>query len=138
MKDRPRIGEIGQIDFQVSQQHVIDFADERMPAVLCTPWLIWFLEHAAREAMLAYLEESESTVGVVVDVQHLAATPVGTSVTCKARIIHSDDKLFTFQMEAHDGFEQIARGLHKLRVISKDRFAARLQAKTGGAGGETG
>ncbi|WP_419581529.1 thioesterase family protein [Stieleria magnilauensis] len=46
-----------------------------MPKILCTPWLIWFLEHAARNAMLPLLSPGESTVGVVINVEHTAATP---------------------------------------------------------------
>ena len=77
MKRSPRVGETGELSFVVTEQHAIDFADNQMPAVLSTPWLIWFLEHAAREAMLPLLEEGESTVGVHVDVEHLAPTPLG-------------------------------------------------------------
>ena len=47
----------------VSEQHLIDFAHDGMPQILCTPWLVWFLEHAARNAMLPLLEPGESTVG---------------------------------------------------------------------------
>ena len=101
-----------------------------MPAVLCTPWLIWFLEHAAREAMLPLLEADESTVGVQIDVEHLAPTPLGQEVTCTARVINTDGRLITFQFDARDQHERIARGIHKLRVIHCDRFANRVRAKT--------
>jgi predicted thioesterase len=59
--------------------HAIDFAEGGTPAVLSTPWLIWFLEHAARAAVLPLLEPGESTVGMEIQVQHLAPTPVGHS-----------------------------------------------------------
>ena len=131
MKRSPRVGETGELSFVVTEQHAIDFADNQMPAVLSTPWLIWFLEHAAREAMLPLLEEGESTVGVHVDVEHLAPTPLGMQVTCTARVINADGSLITMQFEAHDQQERIARGIHKLRVIRCDRFAKRVQAKTG-------
>jgi len=71
MKSIPRTGTTGQQTFVVTAQHAIDFAGGGMPAVLSTPWLIWFLEHAAREAMLPLLEPGESTVGVRVDVEAL-------------------------------------------------------------------
>ncbi len=129
MKRSPRVGETGEITFAVTEQHAIDFADHQMPAVLSTPWLVWFLEHAAREAMLPLLEEGESTVGVQVDVEHLAPTPLGQTVICMARVINTDKTLITFQFEARDEQEQIARGIHKLRVIRMDRFAKRVQAK---------
>lgn len=129
MKDSPKVGTVGEVTFVVEAKHAIDFADGKMPAVLSTPWLIWFLEHAAREAMLPLLEPGESTVGVQVDVQHLAATPLGARVTCRARVIHSDGTLISFQLEAHDEHERIARGVHKLRVIQISRFAERVKRK---------
>jgi predicted thioesterase len=130
MKQRPKVGQRGEQSFVVNEEHVIDFADEQMPAVLCTPWLIWFLEHAAREAVLPCLEDHESTVGIHVDVQHLAPTPLGQNVTCHARIIHCDGPVVSVQLEARDEHELIARGVHKLQVIRCDRFAGRVQAKT--------
>ena len=130
MKRTPKIGESGELTFVVTEQHVIDFADDSMPMVLCTPWLIWFLEHAAREAMLPLLDSTESTVGVQVDVSHLAPTPLGHQVTCTARVINTDGSLITFQLDAHDQQERIARGIHKLQVIHCDRFRSRVKAKT--------
>ena len=130
MKQPPRIGTIGEQAFVVGPDHVIDFADGRMPAVLCTPSLIWFLEHAAREAVLPVLEADESTVGQHIDVDHLAATPLGSSVTCRARVVHVDGAVISLQLEAHDDHEKIARGFHRLRVIHTARFARRVQAKS--------
>ncbi len=129
MKSSPKIGDEAQLSFVVTEQHAIDFADEQLPAVLCTPWLIWFLEHAAREAMLPLLDADESTVGVQVDVEHLAATPLGKPVVCTARVIHVDGMLVSFSLKARDEHEEIARGTHKLRVIRKERFARRVLEK---------
>lgn len=129
MKSKPKIGSTSEKQFVVEPTHAIDFADELMPAVLCTPWLIWFLEHTARDALLPCLESGESTVGTNVEVSHLAATPVGNTVTCLARIIHVEGNQVSFQLEARDEHEVIAKGFHKLQVIRVDRFAARVQSK---------
>lgn len=126
---KAKIGEIGELSFVVTEQHAIDFADDTVPAILSTPWLIWFLEHAGREAMLPLLEPHESTVGVSVDVKHTAATPLGQEVTCTARIINTDDRLITFQLEARDEQEKIAHGLHKLRVVDAKRLRERVEKK---------
>lgn len=99
-------GEIGELSFLATEQHIIDFADEQMPAILSTPWLIWFLEHAGREAVLPLLEPHESTVGVSVDVKHVAPTPLGQQVTCAASVSNTEGKLVTFQLEAHDELEK--------------------------------
>ena len=130
MKDRPRPGTIGEEQFVVGEQHAIDFSQDGMPQILCTPWLIWFLEHAARNTVLPLLDPGESTVGVVVHVEHTAATPVGSQVVCRARVIYSDGPLISFQLEAYDEHEQIAIGTHKLRVIEAMRIAKRVQKKT--------
>jgi fluoroacetyl-CoA thioesterase len=134
MRSGLKIGTTGERHFIVEPAHTIDFAVGGMPAILCTPWLVWFLEHAARDAALPFLEEGESTVGSHVDVDHLAATPVGHAVTCLARVIHTEGRLISFKLEARDEVELIARGLHRLRVIQVDRLARRVEAKSRPAG----
>ncbi|MEC7811687.1 MAG: hotdog domain-containing protein [Verrucomicrobiota bacterium] len=130
MKSRPRPGQDAKIRFVVEAKHIIDFAEEGMPAVLATPWLIWFMEHTAREAMLPHLEPTESTVGILVDIEHLAPTPLGQVVNCRAQVLRSEGSQFLFKLEAFDEQEKIANGLHKLNVIDKARFAGRVARKT--------
>ena len=130
MKSRPRPGQAAKIRFVVEAKHIIDFAEEGMPAVLATPWLIWFMEHTAREAMLPHLEPTESTVGTLVDIEHLAPTPLGQAVNCRAQVLRSEGSQFLFKLEAFDEREKIANGLHKLNVIDKARFAGRVARKT--------
>lgn len=129
MKSQPKVGSVGEIRFVVEYSHAIDFATGGMPAVLATPWLVWFLEHAARDAALPFLEPGESTVGTHVDIQHLAPTPVGQTVTCVARVVHVEGPALSFQFEARDEREVIAKGFHKLRIIQVDRFARRVDDK---------
>jgi predicted thioesterase len=125
-----KIGNVGEERFEVGEQHLIDFACDGMPKILCTPWLVWFLEHAARNAVLPLLESGESTVGVVVNLEHTAATPLGAAVVCRARVIYVDGPVISFQLKAHDEHEEIARGTHKLRVIQAARLAKKVEAKT--------
>lgn len=129
MQTNPKIGDVGEIRFIVDSSHVIQFDDPRMPAVLSTPSLIWFLEHAAINALAPLLESDECSLGTHVDVQHLAPTPPGDDVVCTARVIHTEGPTITFQVEAHDGTERIARGMHKRSVVRIERFAARVQKK---------
>ena len=130
MKSRPRPGQSAKIRFVVEAKHIIDFAEEGMPAVLATPGLIWFMEHTAREAMLPHLEPTERTVGTLVDIEHLAPTPLGQAVNCRAQVLRSEGSQFLFKLEAFDEQEKIANGLHKLNVIDKARFAGRVARKT--------
>jgi predicted thioesterase len=129
MKSLPPIGTTGEQRFVVETRHAIDFANDGMPAVLCTPWLVWFLEHAAREAVLPFLEPDESTVGLEIELRHIAPTPLGQAVTCRARIIHVEGARMSFHLEAHDERELIARGTHRLQVIRVEPFAKRVKEK---------
>jgi predicted thioesterase len=130
VKSDPKVGTLGEERFVVEPRHAIDFAEGGMPAVLSTPWLIWFLEHAARRAVLPLLEPGESTVGTEIQVRHLAPTPVGRVVTCRARVLFAERGEVSFQLDAHDEHERIARGSHRLRIIRVDRFAQRVAEKT--------
>lgn len=133
MKAPLKVGTTGELRFVVEPRHAIDFAEGGMPAVLATPWLIWYLEHAARAAVLPFLQTGESTVGTYLEVQHLAPTPLGQSVTCRARVVHADGASVAFQLEARDERELVCRGFHRLRVISVERFAKRVRGKTLGS-----
>lgn len=130
MKSLPRIGIAGELQFVVEQKHAIDFATDGMPAVLSTPNLIGLLERTARQTLAPFLEADERSVGSEIELRHLAATPVGASVTCSARIVSVDGKHIGFQIEARDSQELIAKGFHKRAVIRISRFAERVQRKS--------
>lgn len=132
MKTIPRTGMIGEERIVVGPSNRITFADDRMPAVLATPWLVAHLEYAARNCVAPCLEEHERSVGTFIEVEHLSAAPEGFTVTCRARVIHVDKSVVTFQIDAHDGTEPVARGLHRRRIIDVDRFARRIAKKRGG------
>ena len=100
-----------------------------MPAVLSTPGWSPTSNTAARNAIAPCLTADERSVGTFLEVEHLAPVPEGLTVVCKARVILADGPVVTFQVEAHDDFEIIARGLHRRRVIDVDRFARRVGRK---------
>jgi fluoroacetyl-CoA thioesterase len=124
VKYPPKQGMSAEERFVVDETNRISFSDSQMPAVLATPWLILRLEFAARHAIEPCLEPHERSVGTYVEVEHLAPAPEGSSVVCKAKVI-----LVTGQVEAHDGIEPLARGIHRRRVIDTARFASRLARK---------
>jgi predicted thioesterase len=123
------IGATGELRFTVGPEHVIDFADDAMPAVLSTPTLVRLLERTAREVLLPLLEPGERSVGMEIELRHLAPTPPGQNVTCTARVIAREGAQVTFQVEARDEQELIARGLHKRAIIRAEGFAARVRRK---------
>ena len=68
-------------------------------------------------------------MGTYLEVQHLAPTPLGASVTCRARVVQAAGTEVSFQLEAKDEHEVICRGFHKLRVINVERFAQKVHGK---------
>ena len=100
MKSAPKIGTTGEHRFIVAQEHAITFASDGMPAVLSTPNLIALMERTAREAIAPFLEQDERSVGVEVELRHLAPTPLGAQVTVTTRVIGVTGRFVDFQIEA--------------------------------------
>lgn len=113
----------------VAAEHVIDFAADGMPAVFSTPKMIALLERTARESVAPFLEHGERTVGVELDIKHLAPTPLGASVTLTTRVIGGEGIHVTFAVEARDEHELLAKGVHKRAVIQVESFARRVRNK---------
>jgi predicted thioesterase len=129
MKSRPKAGTTGELRFTVGQEHAIDFATDGMPAVLSTPRLIGLIERTARESLYPFLETNERSVGMEIEIRHLAPTPLGASVICLARLISTEGSTATFHVEARDEHEVIARGVHKRGIIRVESFARRVSRK---------
>ncbi len=130
MKSTPKIGTTGEHRFTVTQEHAITFATDGMPPVLSTPNLIALMERTAREAIAPFLELDERSVGVEVELRHLAPTPLGGQVTVVTRVIGASGRYVDFQVEARDAQELIARGVHKRAVIRTSAFTKRVQSKS--------
>lgn len=130
MKRRPPIGHLGEHQFTVKEEHCIDFADAGMPAVFSTPKLIGLLERTARFSVALFLDNHERTVGVEIDLKHLAPTPIGAKVTLTTRVIGSEGNFITFAVEARDETELVSKGIHKRAVIEVESFTRRVQRKS--------
>jgi len=130
MKSAPKTGAMGETTFVVEEQHCIEFATDGMPAVLSTPNLIGILERTARQTIAPFLEADERSVGVEIELRHLAPSPLGARVTATARVIGHSGRFVDFQLEARDEHELIVRGVHKRAVIHIGSFAKRLQTKS--------
>lgn len=99
-------------------------------AVFATPEMVRLMERAAVHALAPHLAPGQQSVGTMVNVRHLAATPVGATVTATAELIEVNGRRLVFKVSAHDGVELIGEGLHERALIDLARFEARVQAKT--------
>lgn len=123
------IGSTATNQLEVTSEMTVAHFHEHMPEVYGTPIMIYHLEVTAEAAIRDYLPEGWITVGVVVNVKHLAATPVGATITTRAEVIEVGDYTIKFAVEAHDGFEKIGEGTHVRAAVEMDRFMKKLQTK---------
>jgi fluoroacetyl-CoA thioesterase len=125
------LGAKGTFSLLVAPQHLANqFKDEILPPVLATPVMIMMMENAALNAIRPFLEAGESAVGTMVNIRHLAATPVGQSVRAEAEVTRVAGRLIEFTVAASDETEAIGSGTHERMVIDVKRLAQRLAAKT--------
>lgn len=126
------VGAKGSFSLVVKAEHLANrFKDATLPPVLATPVMIMAMENAALNAIKPYLDVGESAVGTRVDVQHVAATPAGRTVTANAEVTRIAGKQVAFRIDASDGVERIGTGTHERMVIELARFIERLNRKAG-------
>jgi fluoroacetyl-CoA thioesterase len=123
------IGTKGELTILVGDDNAISFLGLDGARVLGTPYLIYFLEMAARNSVKPFLEEGFDTVGTRVDVRHLAATPIGMRVTFRSELTAIKDRRVSFKVEAFDDQEKVAEGTHERAIVNVGRFSGRVQAK---------
>ena len=124
------LGARGTFKLRVTPAHLANqFKDAMLPQVFATPMMITAMENAALNAIRGYLDPGESAVGTAIDIQHLAATPVGHDVTAEAEVIMVEGRHITFKVTARDDMEEIGSGTHERAVIDRARLETRLARK---------
>lgn len=97
--------------------------------VFATPMMVALMENAALNAVDPYLGEGFATVGLSLNVKHMAATPVGMKVYAKAELLGIEGKKLTFRIEAFDEQEKIGEGTHERYIIELVKFLDRTARK---------
>ncbi|MCW5687411.1 MAG: thioesterase family protein [Pseudolabrys sp.] len=124
------VGAKGTYTLRVTPAHLASqFKDSVLPPVFATPMMVTIMENAALNAVRDYLEPGESVVGTVVNVTHLAATPVGHQVTAEAVVTKVDGRRLEFDVTARDEVEEIGKGTHERMVVDLARIAKKLDGK---------
>jgi fluoroacetyl-CoA thioesterase len=99
-----------------------------MPMVYATPMMVLEMELASADAIKSGLEAGWITVGIEVDIRHLAATPVGARVRTTARVIAVERRMIRFEVEAFDDKRRIGEGRHARALVNVESFTKRLGA----------
>jgi fluoroacetyl-CoA thioesterase len=124
-------GLINESTLVVQAQHTASHLGSGSPGVdvLATPVMIGLMEDAARHLVDSRLEPGHMTVGVNLNITHLAATPIGMQVTARAELTAIEGRRLTFKVEAYDEREKIGEGTHSRTIITLERFMAKAKEK---------
>src|SRR5580704_19607503 len=125
-------GLTGSADLTVGVEHTAPSIGSGLVPVLATPVMINLIEAAALAAVEHLLPEGHQSLGIHLDVSHVAATPVGLRATATAEVIGVEGRTIKFRVEAHDEVETIGGGAHERVVVSVERFDERVQRKVRG------
>ncbi len=124
-----KTGIIGKQIIKVTEEMTAEKLGSGKLPVYATPNMITLIENTASASVEEYLEEGQGTVGTFVNVKHLAATPIGMSVTCETELTQVDRKRLVFETKVHDESELIGEGIHERFIIDKEKFMKKAEGK---------
>lgn len=135
MKDTLIAGLSHEAEITVTQEMLVPnvsaelgaFAD--MPPVFATAMMVGFIEATCIECLRGHLGDGQHTVGIHIDVSHLAATPKGMKVRAVAELEKIDGRRLTFRVQAFDEAGLIGQGSHQRAVIDVERFVQKVSEK---------
>lgn len=97
--------------------------------VFATPAMIALCEGCCAETVEDLLGEGMTSVGTKVDIEHLAASPIGASILCKSRIVAVDGRRLDFEVEVYDNVGLIGKGKHTRFIVDAEKFVNKTYAK---------
>jgi fluoroacetyl-CoA thioesterase len=113
----------------VTDEHTAQAFQSGNVPVFSTPRLVALMEAAAVKAVIEHLAPGDTSVGVRVEISHLAATPVGESVRAEAELAQVDGRTLRFRVEAWDEHQKIGDGTHDRVVVNYQRFVERVATR---------
>lgn len=124
-----QVGQKNQISTQVQVNDTAKVFGSGELEVLATPRMIALMEECAYKCISADLEVGASSVGTLMNVKHVSATPVGMNVTVEAEITEIDGRRVCFSVKAYDEAGLIGEGNHERFIVYSDKFISRTYSK---------
>jgi predicted thioesterase len=122
-------GRTGSATLIVDDAHTAPRIGSGRAPVFASPAMIALMEAAAVDCVETDLDPGQETLGIHLDVAHVAATPAGLRVTATAELLERDGRKLVFKVEAHDERELIGRGRHTRVIVDTERFRAKAASK---------
>jgi predicted thioesterase len=122
LKENLKEGLLGEVKIKITNDMAPPHLTEKGIFVYSTPAMVGHMERASLEAIRDSLDEDETSVGVNVNISHIAATKVGETVKVTSKVLSVDRRKVTFSVEAYNEKEKIGEGTHQRVIIKKTRF----------------
>src|ERR1700675_180567 len=122
-------GLTGRTELVVGEEHTAPRVGSGLVHVLAPPVMINLFEAAALDALDKHLAPGYQSLGTILNVRHIAATPVGMRVFALARVTKIEGRNVSFVVEARDEKELIGDGLHERVVVNVAKFDQRVARK---------
>lgn len=121
----------GKKEITVTENLLANQVGSGLVAVYATPMMIAGMEGTAAGSVADVLDPGKTTVGIQMNVSHVAATPAGMKVRFETELteIAPNGKVLTFRVAAYDEAGLIGEGIHQRAIVDKERFEAKAQAK---------
>ena len=116
------IGMKGEVSSFVDREDTAKEVGSGSLLVYATPCMVALMEGAACEAIEEAMDESKTSVGTALNIEHISATPVGMDVRAEAIVTAVDGKVITFEIHAYDEAGEIGRGTHKRVIVPVQKF----------------
>ncbi len=97
--------------------------------VFATPAMIALIEETCWRSVAQQLEEGQGTVGTLLNVKHLAPTPLGMTVKCESELIEVDGRRIVFSVNVYDETGLVGSGTHERFIINESKFQAKANSK---------
>lgn len=94
--------------------------------VFATPAMIALMEKTCLESVNDKIGEGNTTVGIAVNIKHLKASPVGSTIRCNAKLIEVDRKRLVFEVQCFEGENLIGEGIHERFVVDSEKFMGKV------------
>lgn len=129
LSEHIKTGKTREEEFLVEDQNAAIHVGSGSSPVLATPWMIAFMERVSHRLLAEHLSPGQTSVGIYLEIKHLAPTPVGSTVQVKTRIIAVEGNSVSFNVETWDQVEKVGEGTHRRAVIDEARFLRRVENK---------
>lgn len=124
-----KIGQKGTVKDIVNDTNTAKIVGSGLLDVFATPMMVALMEKASCVAIESHLDEGMTTVGTMVNVEHLSATPIGMEITVESTVTAVDGRKISFEVTAFDEVGMIGKGTHDRFMVNAEKFTAKAYSK---------